>query len=155
MDRRQFLSKSAALAASTTLPGSAFAQDSMITREIPGTGERLPVVGLGAADIFINAPPEGKELPKAVLQAMVDHGGRVLDTPAFFRPNVPVVGEVLSEMGLQEELFLTGKITVNGKDAGIEHLERTVANLNKRPMDLLLIHNMRTLDEHWATLKDW
>lgn len=155
MDRRQFLSKSAALAASTTLPGSAFAQEPMITREIPGTGERLPVVGLGAADIFINAPPEGKELPKAVLQAMVDHGGRILDTPAFFRPNVPVVGEVLSEMDLQEELFLAGKITVNGKDAGIEHLERTVANLNKRPMDLLLIHNMRTLDEHWATLKDW
>jgi len=155
MNRRQFLANSAALAATTTLPVSALAQESMLTREIPGTGERLPVVGLGAADIFINMPPEGKARPKAVLQAMVDHGGRLLDTPAFFRPDVPIVGEILTEMGLQDELFLTGKITVNGKEAGVEHLERTVANLHKRPMDLLLIHNMRTLDEHWATLREW
>ncbi len=115
----------------------------------------MPVVGLGAPNIFIRLPPEGKDLPKSVLQTMVDLGGRLLDTPAFFRPDVPVVGDLLTEMGLQQELFLSGKITVNGKQAGIEHLERTVANLNKRPMDLLLIHNMRTLDEHWATLKDW
>ncbi len=127
----------------------------MLTRRIPGTDEYLPVIGLGAPDIFINIPPEGKELSKSVLQTMVDLGGRLLDTPAFFRPDVPVIGEILTEMGLQEELFLSGKITVNGKQAGITHLQRLVANLNKRPMDLLLIHNMRTLDEHWATLKDW
>ena len=126
-----------------------------MVRPIPGTGELLPVIGLGAPDAFIDVPPEGKELPKALLQAMIDQGGRYLDTPAFFRPNVPIVGDLLTEMNLQDELFLSGKITVNGKEAGIEHLERTVANLKKRPIDLLLIHNMRTLDEHWATLKDW
>ncbi len=81
----------------------------------------------------------------AVLQAMVDQGGRILDTPAFFRPDVPIIGELLGEMGLRDELFLIGKITVSGKEAGREHLERTVANLNKRSMDLLLIHNMREL----------
>ena len=57
---------------------------------------------------------------------MVDLGGRVIDTPPFFRPNPPVIGELLTEMGLQDELFLTGKITVSGKEAGIEHLEKTV-----------------------------
>ncbi|NNC65153.1 MAG: aldo/keto reductase [Gammaproteobacteria bacterium] len=155
MDRREFLAGSAALAASSSLPVSAFAQESMITREIPGTGERLPAIGLGAPDIFIDWPPEGRDLPRSVLQAMVDSGGRLLDTPAFFRPDVPVVGQLLDEMGLQDELFLSGKITVNTKEAGIEHLEKTVANLNKQPMDLLLIHNMRNLHEHWATLKDW
>ena len=126
-----------------------------MARPIPSTDELLPVIGLGAPDVFIDVPPEGKELPKALLQAMIDQGGRYLDTPAFFRPNVPIVGDLLTEMNLQDELFLSGKITVNGKKAGIEHLERTVANLKKRPIDLLLIHNMRTLDEHWATLKDW
>ena len=155
INRREFLAQSTAVAAAATLPVGSFAQESMLTRRIPGTDEYLPVVGLGAPDIFINLPPEGKELPKSVLQAMVDQGGRLFDTPAFFRPDVPIVGGLLSEMGLQQDLFLSGKITVNGKEAGIEHLERTVANLNKRPMDLLLIHNMRTLDEHWATLKDW
>jgi len=155
LSRRKFLADSAVLAAAASVPAGSFAQASMRTRLIPGTDEYLPVVGLGAPNIFIRLPPEGKDLPKSVLQTMVDLGGKLLDTPAFFRPDVPVVGDLLTEMGLQQELFLSGKITVNGKQAGIEHLERTVANLNKRPMDLLLIHNMRTLDEHWATLKDW
>ena len=155
IDRRKFLAQSAALAAAASLPVASYAQDSMITRRIPGTDEYLPVIGLGAPDIFIDMPPEGKELPLSVLQAMVNQGGRLLDTPAFFRPDVPIVGQFLTEMGLQDELFLSGKITVNGKEAGIAHLEKLVANLNKRPMDLLLIHNMRTLEDNWATLKDW
>jgi diketogulonate reductase-like aldo/keto reductase len=153
--RRKILAQSAILAAAAALPLGSFAQESMRTRLIPGTDESLPVVGLGAPDIFIDLPPEGKELPKSVIQAMVDMGGRLIDTPAFFRPDVPVIGELLTEMGLQQELFLAGKITVNGKEEGIAHLEKTVKNLDKHPIDLLLIHNMRELDLHWSTLKEW
>jgi diketogulonate reductase-like aldo/keto reductase len=58
-------------------------------------------------------------------------------------------------MGLQDKLFLAGKITVNGKEEGIRHLERSVENLNKRPIDLLMIHNMRDMENHWPTLKEW
>jgi len=155
LNRRQFLTHSAVLTAAASLPLGTFAKESMRSRLIPGTNESLPVVGLGAPDIFSDLPPEGKDLPKAVIQAMVDLGGRVIDTPPFFRPDVPILGELLTEMGLQQQLFLTGKITVSGKQEGIEHLERTVRNLNKRPMDLLSVHNMRDMDNHWPTLKDW
>ena len=127
----------------------------MRTRPIPGTGEMLPVVGLGAPTIFSTLPPEGKALPKSVIQAMVDAGGTFIDTPAFFRPDVPIIGELLSEMELQQDLFLAGKITVSGKQEAIRHLERTERSLNKRPMDLLLIHNMRDMQNNWPTLKDW
>lgn len=127
----------------------------MRTRPIPGTGESLPVVGLGAPKPFVDLPADGKGLPKALVQAMVDQGGKVIDTPAFFRPDVPIIGEVLTEMGLQNDLFLTSKITVNGKEEGVAHLEKAIANLNKRPMDLLLVHNMREMELHWPTLKEW
>lgn len=159
LDRREFLTGSAALATAASLPINAFAQETMLAREIPGTGETLPVIGLGAPEIFIDMPEEGKELPMSVLQAMVDQGGRLFDSPSFFRPGVPIIGPIVQEMGLRDELFMTGKITVNDKDAGVEHLERLVANLDagtpERPMDLLLIHNMRNVQEHWATLRAW
>jgi len=155
IDRRQFLAQSAAVAVTASLSASSFAQDSMRANRIPGTDEFLPVVGLGAPDVFVDLPPQGKELPKSLIQTMVEMGGGVIDTPAFFRPDVPVIGELLTEMKLQQELFLIGKITVNGKQEGIEHLERTVANLNKRPIDLLLVHNMRDMENHWQTLRDW
>jgi len=155
MNRRQFLSNSVAIAAAASLPVAVSAQQSMRTRLIPGTEERLPVVGLGAPDIFKRLPPEGKALPKAVIQAMVDLGGTVIDTPPFFGHGLPVIGELLSEMGLRQDLFLTGKITVIGKQQGIDHLERTERLLGKRPIDALMIHNMRDMANHWPTLKDW
>jgi diketogulonate reductase-like aldo/keto reductase len=143
------------LAGAATLPLGSFAQETMRTRAIPGTDERLPVVGIGSPRIFIEMPPEGKDLPISVIQAMMDTGGTVIDTPAFFRPNVPVLGEILEEMGVQDELFLIGKITVNGKQEGNDHIEKLVDNLGKRPMDCLMVHNMRQLDVHWPTLKQW
>lgn len=155
MDRRSVLRSSTAIATMAAMPRLAFPQRSMITKTIPGTGEQLPVVGLGAPDIFINRPPEGPELTKAVLQAMVDAGGRLFDSPSFFRPDVPYVGPILQEMNLQDELFITGKITVESKEAGVEHLEKLTANLNRPTMDLLMVHNMRNLAEHWETLREW
>ncbi|MGI9203784.1 MAG: aldo/keto reductase [Woeseiaceae bacterium] len=156
LNRRTFLTGSAMTAASCALPiGALTAQESMRTRAIPGTDEYLPIMGLGAPEPFVKLPPEGKELPFALLNTMMEHGGRFLDTSPFFRPDPPVIGQLLTELNLQSELFLTAKITVDGKEAGIQHLERSVANINKNPMDLLMVHNMRDMHFHWPTLKDW
>ena len=72
----------------------------MLTRAIPGTNEQQPVIGLGAPSEFYVTPPEGPELAKSLVQAMVDMGGRVMDTPIFFRPDPPVIGSILNEVGL-------------------------------------------------------
>jgi diketogulonate reductase-like aldo/keto reductase len=156
MNRREFLAKSAAVAAATTIPVGCLAEDTMRTRLIPGTDEVLPVVGLGGgAEPFIRMTDVGTELTKALVQTMVDHGGTVIDTPAHFRPDVPILGEVLQEMDLVNDLFLTTKITVRGKEEGNAHLEKAVANLNKHPVDLLMVHNMRDMGSHWPTLRAW
>ncbi|MGI9235906.1 MAG: aldo/keto reductase [Woeseiaceae bacterium] len=155
INRRQFLTHSAAVAAAATLPGESLAKTSIRARRIPGTDEYLPVVGLGAPNFFYTTPPEGDQPAKAVIRAMVEMGGTIIDTPPFFRPDPPVVGRLINEMGLQDKLFFTGKITVSGKQEGIAHLEQTVKNLNKRPMDLLMVHNMRDMANHWPTLKEW
>jgi len=155
ISRRSFLASSLAVTASSGVPLRSFAIDGLRRRAIPGTDEALPVVGLGAPDFFYTTPPEGDDPAKAVIRAMMELGGKIIDTPPFFRPDPPVVGRLIDEMGLQDELFLTGKITVSGKQEGIAHLEKTVANLNKRPIDLLMVHNMREMDVHWPTLKDW
>jgi diketogulonate reductase-like aldo/keto reductase len=155
LNRRKFLTQSAVLAGAATLPLSSLAQEPMRTRAIPGTDEQLPVVGIGAPRIFIEMPPEGKDLPISVIQAMIDAGGTVVDTPAFFRPDVPVLGEILEEMGVKDDLFLIGKITVNGKQEGHDHLVKLVNNLDKHPIDCLMVHNMRQMETHWPTLKQW
>ena len=152
ISRRDFLAQTTALSAASTLPLGSIAQEAMLTRAIPSTNERLPVVGLGAPSVFYETPPEGPELAKSLVQAMVDMGGRVIDTPVFFRPDPPIIGPILNEMGLQDDLFLAGKIAVRGKQEGINYMERAIANLNKRPMDLMMALNLWDLDNHWPTL---
>ncbi len=153
ISRRNFLAQTTALAAASVLPLGSIAQETMLTRAIPGTTEHLPVIGLGAPNVFFKTPPEGPELAKSLVQAMADMGGRVMDTPAFFRPDPPVIGPILNEMGLQDDLFLAGKISVRGKQEGINHMERLIANLNKKPMDLMMALNLWDLDNHWPTLR--
>ena len=161
INRRQFLGQTAALAAATTLPLGALAQHvapmgDIVKRYIPGTHEALPVVGIGAPNIFTNYPEEGKALPHEVLKTVMDMGGRLCDTPAFFRPNDPVFGEIMTEMGgVQDDLFLTTKITVPGKEAGIAHVERCLNYLGKDPIDLLLVHNMNDITNNYPSLKDF
>ena len=154
--RRQFLAAGATLAAlGTPISGCVLVREPLRKRLIPGTDESLPVVGLGAPNFFYRTPPNGNGPAKALIQAMIKAGGRVIDTPPFFTPDPPVVGPILQELGVQDDLFLTAKITVRGKQAGIAHLERSVANLDKKPIDLLMVHNMLEMDNHWPTLKHW
>ena len=156
LSRRRFLAGSAALAASgLSLPQWALADEPIRKRLIPGTSEALPVVGLGAPNFFYTTPEEGNGPAKALIQAMMDKGGCVIDTPPFFRPDPPVVGPIIRQMGVQNDLFLTAKITVRGKQAGIAHLEKSVSNLDRNPVDVLMVHNMLEMKNHWPTLKDW
>lgn len=144
----------------------------MLTREIPGTGEYLPIMGLGSPIPFYSDPPEGPGLAESLVQAMYDMGGRFIDTPAFFRPyppgaappegqpvpqdgeHMPALGSVINTLNLQDELFLAGKISVRGKEEGIQHMDKLIANLNKRPMDLMMALNMWDMEFHWPTLKE-
>lgn len=156
ISRRKFLAHTAGLAVTSSLAGCAsIPNETMMTRAIPGTDERIPSCALGSPDIFY-ITPEGAsdELPKTLIQTMYDMGGRLVDTPAWFRPDPPVVGPMIQEMNLQDELFLVGKITVDGREAAIQHLNRTIDNLGKRPLDLMLLHNMRDAENTWPVLEE-
>lgn len=158
-NRREFIGYSAAVAAASMMPGgSAIAQDGLITRNIPGTNEFLPVVGIGSPNMFYTHPEEGKENALAVLRELYNQGSRVVDTPPFFRPDPPVVGELMTELDIQDEMFLITKIPVfvTGREASLNHLTTAVANLNKSgPMDLVMSHNMGDLESHWPLLNEW
>jgi hypothetical protein len=52
----------------------------VMTRPIPGTGEPLPVVGLGTARQWTNDQPATHAAFIEVIRALADGGGRVIDT---------------------------------------------------------------------------
>lgn len=164
LNRRQFISGSAATAIAASLPTSALSQGaipsapampSMHRRSIPSTGEELPVCGLGSTPVFLTLPEEGKEVPMSVVQTMKNVGGKVIDYPSILRGREPILGGILEEMDLLDDTFLSAKITVSGRQAGVEHLETLQRSMRKNPADLLMVNLMREMNNHWPTLKEW
>lgn len=167
VNRRQFLGQTAAAAAVSSLPLGALAQHGpmgdIVKRYIPGTHEALPVVGIGAPDVFFRYREEGgKELSQQVLQAMIDMGGRFCDTPAFFESDEPdpVFGEIMDDMGgIQNELFLTTKVSLPnsapGREAGVADAERAFRYLGKDPIDMMFVHNMNDMAHKYPLIKEY
>lgn len=90
--RREYLKLSVAAGVALSLnPRLLLADDkpmSLITRTIPGTSERLPVVGLGSSATFSRvAGSEDVAALREVLQALDANGGSVFDTaPSYGAP---------------------------------------------------------------------
>src|SRR5271170_2570473 len=85
LTRREFGLLTAAGAA-TVLSPAALAQTAtpLITRPIPGSGEPLPAVGLGTAEVFDFADDTTRQKAAAVVKALVGNGGTLIDTASTY-----------------------------------------------------------------------
>ena len=153
--RREYLKLSALAGVALAInPKLLLADDSpreIITRVIPGTSERLPVVGLGSSATFSRIAGEGGvDRIRSVLQAMVDNGGRVFDTAPSYGAAEEVAGNIARDTGLAEKIFWATKLNVvpRGSDEGADpeaaraQLEQSFAHVGKEPIDLVQVHNM-------------
>ena len=74
-------------------------------RSIPGSGERVPAVGLGTARIFDRDDETTRGKAAAVIQALVANGGRIVDTASTYGDAELVVGVEMANAGLRDEDF--------------------------------------------------
>jgi aryl-alcohol dehydrogenase-like predicted oxidoreductase len=137
-----------------------FAADSgadlpLITKAIPSTGERLPVIGLGTNAFSVS---EAEELAarKEVLQHFPQLGARVVDTARGYGEAEVVIGKLINELGNRDRLFLATKTTNRGvPKPGNGELEEAFARLQTSRIDLLQVHNFNGVDELLPRMKEW
>jgi len=128
----------------------------MLTRAIPSTGEKLPVIGLGTYNVFdvdLNAQNEGQL--SNVLSLFVKLGGRVVDSSPMYGRAESVIGELASKLGIRDKLFLATKVWTRGKQAGIDSMERSMSRFQTKRIDLMQVHNLVDLSTQLATMRDW
>ena len=125
-------------------------------RLIPKTNEKIPVVGLGTWQTFDvgNSPAQRAPL-KEVLQALIDHGGSVIDSSPMYGRSEKVVGDLTSELKMKDKLFEATKVWTQGKEQGIQEMNRSMDLMQAKPMDLMQIHNLLDWQTHLKTLRKW
>jgi diketogulonate reductase-like aldo/keto reductase len=152
--RREFLALLSALGLSGCGPADPFGKEQMPTRQIPGTGEQLPIIGLGSSKPVSQIAERGTEHVAAVLRALVANGGSVVDTWARNPVNDEAFGRVINEADLREALFIAGKIDKTGKEAGVQQLRELQRLYQRQVLDLIQVFSLTDLDTQWPTLKE-
>jgi aryl-alcohol dehydrogenase-like predicted oxidoreductase len=139
--RRRLLQAGLALGAAALLPPAA-AQVPLLTRPVPSTGVRLPLVGLGTNRFRFGDEAWLARLREA-LATFARLGGKVIDTAPAYGESEAVIGSLLAAGGLREQLFLATKVGREGAGEGRKSLADSYVALRTPRLDLVQLHSLR------------
>jgi aryl-alcohol dehydrogenase-like predicted oxidoreductase len=165
MDRREWLGLTLAAGGAVTLNPRLLRllqQGQLIQRPVPGTGEMLPVIGLGSSATFSRAARgEDTDALREVLKALVDGGGRVFDTAPGYGASEEVAGGLAHELGITDRIFWATKVNVAGRGDGKAdpaaaraQIESSFEKFGVQTVDLIQVHNLGDVPTQLAILKD-
>jgi aryl-alcohol dehydrogenase-like predicted oxidoreductase len=151
--RRQFaiMPAAALVAAAAVRPVFAQSPSALITRAIPVSGEPLPAVGLGTAEVFDTDDAATRQSASSVIQALADNGGTLIDTASTYGDAERVIGDVTASAGLRNKLFIATKL----ESPDGEELKRSLQRLRTEKVDLLQLHNVSDPQQSLAAFKQW
>ncbi|MCB0488131.1 MAG: aldo/keto reductase [Cyclobacteriaceae bacterium] len=157
MNRREYLGSMAALGIISATPSLAIVQSqSIMKRIIPSTGEKLPVVGVGTWQTFDVDESDRERIPlKTVLQQLIKQDGSVIDSSPMYGRSERVVGDLSTELGINNKLFMATKVWTSGREAGIRQMNTSMSLMKRDKMDLMQIHNLVDWQTHYKTLRQW
>lgn len=154
--RRGFLKEMAGLGLALALePGLAQAPRAPLTKPIPATGERLPVIGVGSWLTFdAGTAPATLARLQPVLQTFFDHGGRLIDSSPMYGTAERVIGDLLPRVKGKESLFAASKVWIYGQALGRRQMEASRKLWGVPRFDLMQIHNMLDWEGHLEGLRE-
>src|SRR5262245_10615961 len=126
----------------------------LITKAIPSTQEKLPVIGVGTNAFGVSEPAE-VAARREVLEQLPRLGGSVVDTAQAYGTSENVIGAQLKALGNRQKIFLATKTPLRGDVANAkETIEQSFRNLQTDRIDLLQIHNVYGVDELLPAMLD-
>jgi diketogulonate reductase-like aldo/keto reductase len=160
IDRRALLSRGVTCASLALVPRWLRASASgLLTRAIPSTGERLPVIGLGSSASFQHSANRGElQGLTEVLNLMSDQGAKVFDTAPSYGASEAVAGRIAKDLGIAEKIFWATKTEPSyGSDDAASaraEIQESFRKLGVKKLDLVQVHNLGNLQTKLTVLKD-
>ena len=165
LTRRDWLSLTLGTGAAVALDRvQLLAQQPVLTRPIPSSGERLPMVGLGSSATFAQvARAADVTALREVFKTLISEGGTVFDTAPGYGASEEVSGRIAAELGLTDRIFWATKVNVatgrgggGGADpaAARKQIDQSFARIKKARIDLIQVHNLGDVPTQLAILKD-
>ena len=157
VSRREFTKIS--IAAGTVLAvgnGSAFAGPAdMIWKAIPSSGEMVPVIGLGTNRYGVGASEQARAPLRAALRRFHELGGSLIDTAPGYRTSESVLGDLIKDLGIRDDVFIATKSDRSGHDAVDAQMRDSLGKLKIDRCDAMQVHNVRGWQDALPVMREW
>ena len=154
--RRTFLKQGSALALGSVLtPIAALAEEAILKRKIPSSGEMLPAIGLGTYDTLATNTAEARSAIQAVVKAMTAAGASIVDTASSYKAAEAVIGDVMAADHLRDKLFVATKVEATEPAPALAELKHSLQQLQVSRVDLVQLHNVADPNQSLAMFRDF
>ena len=126
-----------------------------ITVTIPSSGQQVPAIGIGTRDYRSNTNAEEMQRFRQTLEVFHSAGGRVIDTSPNYGEAETVIGGLLGDLGIRDDMFMATKVDREDQQEGIERMNRSFELLGGEQIDLMQVHNLRGTEAELETMKSW
>ncbi|MDH5454749.1 MAG: aldo/keto reductase [Gammaproteobacteria bacterium] len=155
--RREFNKASLGALSLAALGGNALAgPENLVRKAIPSSGETVPIIGLGTNRYGVGNDVEKRAVLRAALSRFHELGGTVIDTAPMYRNSESVLGDLIADLGIRDELFIATKTDEDGGAAAtVAQMQRSQDVLKTSTIDLMQVHNLRNWQEVLPILREW
>lgn len=127
-----------------------------LTKLIPRTNERIPVIGMGTWQTFHVGKDEAlRNARTEVVRTFLDMGGAVIDSSPMYGSAEEVIGYALKHLDNKKSLFSATKIWTPIKAQGLYQLRGSHSLWGLNRFDLVQIHNLVAWQDHLELLLEW
>lgn len=128
----------------------------MIDRPILASDERLPVIGLGTYSVFdVESTPAEIAKRREIVELLLGEGGSVIDTSPMYNRSESIIGDIIESGVPRKPMFVATKVWTDGRDDGIEQMQRSAQLMKSDVIDLMQVHNLRDTRTHMKTIHEW
>ena len=158
LTRRELLAAGAGTSVCLGLGVSPAAQavtGQLILKQIPTTGEFLPVIGMGTNRWVADGDEDTMIALGSTLTTFSNLGGRVIDTAPAYRSSETALGKLIAELDIRNAFFLATKVDREDSVDGVMRMEESRKNLQTEQLDLMQVHSLRGAETQLRNMLIW
>lgn len=152
--RRQLI-KATATIASLGLTQSLLAQGGLNMTTIPSSGQQIPSIGIGCRNYRAQANAAEISVFRETFATFQRLGGKVVDTSPNYGNSEAVIGGIMRELGIRDELWVATKVDREDRESGIARMEHSFELLGGDSFELMQVHNLRGVEIQLQTMQEW
>ena len=155
LTRRELLKASAGVVGAATVINSALAQTPLSTVLIPSSGQIVPRVGIGCRNYRAQAGDAELTVFRDTFAQYHRLGGKIIDTSPNYGNSEEVIGRIMADLGIREDLWVATKVDREDRTEGINRMERSFELLGGEHFELMQVHNLRGTAVQLETMQAW